>query len=83
MFVLIRKDWRAHLLPLTTIGLALAMLILTPLWAWQWYHSPFLGVLLVHPGNCLMDSFCICQRLYFDGTSLSVSIYVGQQHNHA
>jgi len=50
MFVLIRKDWRAHLLPLTTIGLALAMLILTPLWAWQWYHSPFLGVLL-EPNN--------------------------------
>ncbi|GAB4500824.1 MAG: hypothetical protein Fur0035_03640 [Anaerolineales bacterium] len=50
MFVLIRKDWRAHLLPLTTIALALAMLILTPFWAWQWYHSPFLGLLL-EPNN--------------------------------
>lgn len=50
MFDLIRKNWRAHLLPLTTVGLALAMLILTPLWAWQWYHSPFLGVLL-EPNN--------------------------------
>lgn len=41
---------RSHLLPILVSLLALAMLLLTPFWAWEWYHSPFLGLLL-EPNN--------------------------------
>jgi len=39
-----------HLPPLLVAGLALAMLVLTPIWALAWYRAPFLGLLL-EPNN--------------------------------
>ncbi|MDI6768760.1 MAG: adenylate/guanylate cyclase domain-containing protein [Anaerolineales bacterium] len=44
------EGWLAHLLPLATACVALAMLVLTPFWAYQWFRQPFLGVLL-EPNN--------------------------------
>jgi adenylate cyclase len=42
--------WLSHIFPLVTALLALAMLVLTPVWALHYYHQPFLGVLL-EPNN--------------------------------
>jgi PAS domain S-box-containing protein len=50
MFAILRKDWTAHILPLACLALAVAMLLLTPLWAWDWYQTPFIGFLL-EPNN--------------------------------
>ena len=40
----------AHIVPLTVAIVALAMLVLTPVWAYQNYRQPFLGILL-EPNN--------------------------------
>ncbi len=45
-----RSAWLHHLVPLTAIGIAVAMLVLTPFWAVQWSREPFLGVFL-EPNN--------------------------------
>ncbi len=52
MFLALRKDWKSHIIPLAFLSLALAMLILTPLWAWQWYNTPFIGF-LIEPNNVI------------------------------
>ena len=44
------EGWLAHLLPVATACVALAMLVLTPFWAYQWFRQPFLGV-LIEPNN--------------------------------
>lgn len=45
-----RFAWLHHLVPLSAIGVAVAMLVLTPIWAVQWSGEPFLGVFL-EPNN--------------------------------
>jgi PAS domain S-box-containing protein len=45
-----RPDWFSHFVPVATTLLALAMLILTPIWAIGYYQQPFIGVLL-EPNN--------------------------------
>ena len=45
-----RFAWLSHLPPVVAILLALAMLVLTPVWALDYYHQPFAGVLL-EPNN--------------------------------
>ena len=45
-----RFDWLSHVPPIFAALLALAMLVLTPIWAVQYYHQPFMGVLL-EPNN--------------------------------
>jgi adenylate cyclase len=45
-----RFEWLLHLPPLVTSLLALAMLVLTPIWAVKYYRQPFVGVLL-EPNN--------------------------------
>ncbi|MGC1376859.1 MAG: adenylate/guanylate cyclase domain-containing protein [Anaerolineales bacterium] len=50
MLANIKKDWVAHIVPLVCIAIAGAMFILTPVWAFGWYGSPFLGMLL-EPNN--------------------------------
>ncbi len=45
-----RLAWSSHLIPLTATLVAVAMLILTPIWAFRVYQQPFLGVLL-EPNN--------------------------------
>jgi hypothetical protein len=45
-----RFDWLSHVPPLIATLLALAMLVLTPIWAVQYYHQPFVGALL-EPNN--------------------------------
>ena len=50
MLLNIRKEWTRHVFPLACIVLAAIMLVLTPIWALQWYDTPFLGVLL-EPNN--------------------------------
>ncbi len=52
MLSAIMKDWKSHLIPLGFLGLAIAMFILTPFWAWEWYHAPFSGF-LIEPNNVL------------------------------
>jgi PAS domain S-box-containing protein len=52
MFLLILKEWKSHVVPLGFILLALGMFILTPFWAWEWYHAPFAGF-LIEPNNVL------------------------------
>ncbi len=42
--------WLSHIVPLLTAAVAVTMLVLTPVWAWQYSHRPFLGVLL-EPNN--------------------------------
>ncbi len=39
-----------HILTLLLAGIAVFMLVLTPFWAMQWYHTPFLGMVL-EPNN--------------------------------
>lgn len=45
-----RFAWYSHFVPVTATLLALAMLVLTPIWALQVYRQPFIGVLL-EPNN--------------------------------
>ena len=42
--------WLSHVPPIVATLLALAMLVLTPVWAVNYYHQPFAGVLL-EPNN--------------------------------
>jgi PAS domain S-box-containing protein len=42
----IRSQWRSHLPPLLSGAVAVFVLIFSPLWAYQWYQMPFLGVSL-------------------------------------
>ena len=42
--------WLSHILPIVATLLAVAMLVLTPVWAMNYYHQPFAGVLL-EPNN--------------------------------
>ena len=44
------RNWLHHALPLLVAGIAVLMLILTPFWAAEWYHTPFLGMVL-EPDN--------------------------------
>lgn len=46
----VRYTWYSHFAPVTVALLALAMLVLTPVWAFRYYRQPFLGVLL-EPNN--------------------------------
>lgn len=50
MLANIKKNWAAHLFPLICITIATVMLVLTPIWALEWYGTPFLGMLL-EPNN--------------------------------
>lgn len=45
-----RASWLDHAVPLAAIAIAIAMLVLTPFWAVEWLHRPFLGILL-EPNN--------------------------------
>jgi PAS domain S-box-containing protein len=45
-----RHSWLSHFPPLLAALLALAMLVLTPIWAVQFYRQPFAGLLL-EPNN--------------------------------
>ncbi len=45
-----RFAWFSHFAPLTATLVAVAMLVLTPIWAFQVYRLPFVGVLL-EPNN--------------------------------
>ncbi|MEW6092839.1 MAG: GAF domain-containing protein, partial [Chloroflexota bacterium] len=45
-----RFAWFSHFAPLTTTLVAVAMLVFTPIWAFQVYRLPFIGVLL-EPNN--------------------------------
>ncbi len=45
-----KTSWLSHVPPILAALLALAMLVLTPVWAWRYYRQPFLGVLL-EPNN--------------------------------
>ena len=45
-----RSSWIDHAVPLTAIIIAVAMLVLTPVWAIEWAREPFLGTLL-EPNN--------------------------------
>lgn len=44
------NKFRSHFLPVLVSLMTLSMFILTPFWAREWYHSPFLGLLL-EPNN--------------------------------
>ncbi len=44
------KKWLGHIIPFFTIIIAVAMLLLTPFWAYRGYNEPFLGALL-EPNN--------------------------------
>lgn len=50
MLQIIRKDWTAHLLLLLCVAVAGVLLVLTPIWAFDWYRTPFPGFLL-EPNN--------------------------------
>ncbi len=44
------QAWFSHFVPVTTLLLALGMLVLTPIWAIGYFRQPFIGVLL-EPNN--------------------------------
>jgi len=46
--------WLSHIPPLATALVALLMLVFTPIWAYQYYRQPFLGVLL-EPNNVVSN----------------------------
>ncbi|MBT3321272.1 MAG: PAS domain-containing protein [Anaerolineae bacterium] len=46
----IPEKWLGHIIPFSTIIVAVTMLLLTPFWAYQSYTEPFLGV-LIEPNN--------------------------------
>lgn len=50
MLQIIRKNWTAHVFLLFCVALAALMLVLTPIWALDWYRTPFPGFLL-EPNN--------------------------------
>jgi hypothetical protein len=50
MLQAIRKDWTVHLLLLLCVAIAGVLLVLTPIWAFDWYRTPFPGFLL-EPNN--------------------------------
>jgi PAS domain S-box-containing protein len=52
MFATIIKNWKAHIIPLGFVALAIGMFILTPFWAREWYYTPFNGF-LIEPNNVL------------------------------
>jgi len=49
------KNWPAHIIPFITVAIALAMLFLTPFWAYKTYQEPFLGA-LIEPNNVVSQS---------------------------
>ena len=49
------KNWTAHIIPFIAIAIALAMLFLTPFWAYKTYNEPFLGA-LIEPNNVVSQS---------------------------
>ncbi len=50
MIASIRQNWLAHSFLLFCVAVAALMLVLTPIWAWDWVHTPFPGFLL-EPNN--------------------------------
>ncbi len=42
----VRQNWPAHIIPILTTLIAIALLLLTPFWAYQGYREPFLGALI-------------------------------------
>ncbi len=42
--------WLKHLVPLISISIAVSLLLLTPIWAFNWLREPFLGM-LIEPNN--------------------------------
>jgi len=46
MLQIIRKAWTSHLLLLLCVAVAAVFLVLTPIWALEWYRTPFPGFLL-------------------------------------
>ncbi len=44
--------WTAHIAPVMTALIAMAMLLLTPFWAYQGYRQPFMGA-LIEPNNVI------------------------------
>ncbi len=52
MLAIILKNWKAHVIPLGFVALAIGMFILTPFWAREWYFTPFNGF-LIEPNNVL------------------------------
>jgi len=46
------KKYLLHVIPIFSALLALAMVVLTPIWALRWYREPFIGVLL-EPNNII------------------------------
>src|SRR5512136_2469781 len=50
MIQAIRKDWKSHLLLFLCVAVAAVLLVLTPIWALEWYRTPFPGFLL-EPNN--------------------------------
>jgi len=50
MLQTIQKNWAAHLFLLLCVTIAAVLLVLTPIWALEWYRTPFPGFLL-DPNN--------------------------------
>ena len=49
------QNWIQHITPIIVIAIAIAMLLLTPFWAYQGYNAPFLGA-LIEPNNVVSQS---------------------------
>jgi len=49
-FQTLSLPWFSHVMPIFVALVALAMVVLTPVWAVRYYQQPFLGVLL-EPNN--------------------------------
>lgn len=48
------EKWYHYATPIIITIIACAMAILTPVWAWDWYHQPFLGM-LIEPSMVVSD----------------------------
>lgn len=52
MFQIIQKEWTSHIFVLLCVAVAALMFVLTPVWALDWFQTPFPGFLL-EPNNII------------------------------
>lgn len=67
----IRKNWIAHLFLFFCIAIAALMLCLTPIWALEWYRTPFPGFLL-EPNNVVSQPSAQRGQIYIQKATYEI-----------
>jgi hypothetical protein len=71
MLQTIRKNWRTHLFLFFCVAIAALMLCLTPIWALEWYRTPFPGFLL-GPYNVVSQSSAQRRQVYIQKATYEI-----------